>query len=159
MEEFLTRTLTDDGSLTTPGTPQNDAYESLITNFPNLAVGVNDAEITQTYSLNTLFYSTNGTLWRMRDSWTGPDPVCGDVGVTDAWFGITCNAEGSIISLDLRENDLFGVLPSEIRALVSLGKYDHPIVPIYDIAILTCSLAFQRHSTFPGIMSWENFLK
>ena len=122
VEEFLTQKLTHDGSLETPGTPQNEAFTSLSTNFPNLVYPDNSAEITQIYALSTLFFATNGTNWRMREAWPGPNPVCGQVGVTDAWFGVMCNANGFVINLDLRENDLFGDLPSEIRGLTTLGK-------------------------------------
>lgn len=81
----------------------------------------NEDEITQIYALNTIFFATNGTNWRVRDRWTGPTAVCG-AEPDNSWYGVTCNADSQVVEIDLEENDLFGQLPSEIRALVTLGK-------------------------------------
>lgn len=119
---FLTRTLTDDGSLEMPGTPQNQALQALESNFPGLALPGDQGEITQIYALNTLFYSTNGTNWRIQESWTGPTPVCGEMGITNEWFGVFCNEAGQVTDIMLNGNDLFGDIPSEIRGLPSLRE-------------------------------------
>ena len=126
VEQFLTRTLTDDGSLQTAGTPQNQALVSLITNFPTLDpnLGANDqTQITQVYALNTIYFSTDGPNWSNRDGWTGAIDPC----TVPTWQGIVCDSPldesvAEVTVLDLGDNDLLGVLPSEIRGLSSLCK-------------------------------------
>ena len=121
--EFLAQTLTDDGSLETPGTPQNQALNTLEQNFPDLVLPANADEITQIYALNTLFYASNGTNWRQREAWTGPSTVCGEMGVADQWFGVECDTDDMVTEIMLVSNDLFGTIPSEIRGLQALRKY------------------------------------
>lgn len=124
--EFITRTLTDDGSLETPGTPQNLAFASLTANYPNLDPnnGPNDQiQITQIYTLNTIFYSSEGNGWRNRDGWDGAIDPC----TPPTWFGVTCStpAPGGVAeatSLSLESNDMIGPLPSELRGLTSLRE-------------------------------------
>jgi hypothetical protein len=126
VEQFLQRTLTDDGSLTEPGTPQNDALIALETNFPDLSPSDGEEErrdITQIFSLNTIFFATNGTMWRLNTDWLGPAPLCGDGSGQQPWFGVFCDPEGNVVDLTIVENDLMGQLPSEIRGLSSLRTY------------------------------------
>lgn len=119
VEEFLTATLTDDGTISVDGTPQNQALIALESNFPDLSPNNGPEErqlIQEIYALNTLFFSTNGTNWAEVTGWTGPDPVC------TPWVGITCgSAPETVISIDLTGLDLIGTIPSEIRGLSSLG--------------------------------------
>ena len=118
--QFLTRTLTIDASLETPGTAQNDALTALETNFPDLdpVNGVDDQRtITQVYSLNTLYFSMSGDSWMMNTNWLGPMTPC------DGWTGLICDDQLEIINLDLSANDLFGTLPSEIRGLSNLRMW------------------------------------
>jgi len=119
--EFITRTLTDDGSLQTAGTPQNLALGYFTTNYP--AITQVDSETIQdlvstVYSLAVFYYSTNGDGWRDNTSWVGPAPPCGIQG-SAPWFGVTCT-NSAVESLTLPENDLVGQLPSELRALTGL---------------------------------------
>jgi hypothetical protein len=116
--QFLTRTLTTDGSLGTSGTPQNDALLSLQTNFPDLVPTNGDddrLQISQIYSLNTLYFSTNGTSWKNSNNWASATFPC-----DSPWFGVTCNGK-TVVSLNLTDNDLLGPLPSEIQGLSNLG--------------------------------------
>jgi hypothetical protein len=119
VEEFLTRTLTDDGALQDPATPQNMALEDILGNYPTLDPdnGATDQLlINQLYALGTLFYSTNGTNWVNRDAWVTDVPPCG------VWSGVLCDGNSEVTVVDLRTNDLFGNMPSELRALTLLGK-------------------------------------
>ena len=121
VEEFITRTLTDDGSLQTVGSPQNLALGYFTTNYP--AITQVDSETVQdlvstVYSLAVIYYSTGGDIWRDNTGWVGPAPPCGIQGATP-WFGVTCT--NSIVeSLTLPDNDLVGQLPSELRGLATL---------------------------------------
>jgi hypothetical protein len=121
VEEFLTLTVTDDGALQQPGTPQNLALQDILNNFPDLDPNNGEADqilIGEIYALTTLYYATNGGNWRQRAGWPGPDLPC-DAAAT--WFGVVCDASGQVLQLDLASNDLLGQLPSEIRVLPQLG--------------------------------------
>ena len=123
VQEFLTRTLTDDGALTTPGTPQNQAYTYFTTSYPAITTVDSDevrAFFSTVYSLSVVYYSTGGTTWRDRTGWVGPTPPFGIQG-SDAWVGVSCT-DTVIQSLVLPENDLLGALPSEIRGLSTLKE-------------------------------------
>lgn len=123
VEQFLTRTLTNDGSLLTPGTPQNDAYTYFTTNYPAIDRVDNDEVryfVSTVYSLSTIYYSTGGENWRDRTGWVGSTPPCGVQG-SPSWTGVSCT-EVVLDSLVLPENDLLGPLPSEIRGLSTLQE-------------------------------------
>lgn len=129
VESFLNRTLTTDGSMQIEGTPQFKALQALTRSFPNLDPTNGTAsktEITQVYSLNTLFFSTNGTDWINRTGWGEQTLPCGTE--QDApWAGVTCETVGiggiaEVAEINLSSNDMFGELPSEVRGLTSLGK-------------------------------------
>jgi Leucine-rich repeat (LRR) protein len=118
-QQFLERTLSTNGTLTQVGTPQNQAFTALQASFPNLTpMSGNQVEIAQIYALNTMYFSLNGTAWRMRTGWAGATDPC----VEPIWFGVRCDASGMVIELDLTANDLMGPLPSEIQGLSNLGK-------------------------------------
>lgn len=53
LEQFLTETLTNYGSLQDPSTPQYAAFTAMQKNNPNLDPAVDQVEITQRYVLNT----------------------------------------------------------------------------------------------------------
>lgn len=120
VQEFLTRTLTDDGALESVGTPQNQAFVGLIADFPELDPNNGEEDktlISEIYGLATLFYATSGASWRDRTLWPGPTRPCN---IAQAWFGVTCELE-RVVAIELPTNDLLGELPSEIRALTNLG--------------------------------------
>jgi len=126
LEQFLTEQVTTGGQLQDPSTPQYAALRSMEENFPDLNPnGASDeelVEIAQTYALDVLYFSTNGTSWTMQDGWLGPTPVCGAGGGTPPWFGVVCEGEAIVQTLDLRDNDLNGVLESELGVLLGLRK-------------------------------------
>jgi hypothetical protein len=121
ISEFITKSITTDNSHLTPGTAQNQALTALETNFPDLTVETGQVQILQIYSLNTIYFSTNGTAWRDRTGWTGPTTVCGNGPDQPAWFGITCDANEVVTNMAFASNDLLGPIPSEIGALTGLG--------------------------------------
>eukprot|EP00904_Undaria_pinnatifida_P011797 jgi/Undpi1/7748/HiC_scaffold_23.g10221.m1 len=51
--------------------------------------------------------------WRCKDGWKSSLPM-------GEWHGVTTNAEGRVIALDLHENDLSGEIPSELGDLDAL---------------------------------------
>ena len=120
LEEFLTATLTDDGSLTDPSTPQNAAYLKLQETNPDLdpSVELEQQEIIQRYVLNTFYFALNGSEWQNIDTslWTTAAPICA---ADSSWPGVGCDGE-TVISLEFNGNALAGVLPSEIQGLSNL---------------------------------------
>ena len=123
----MTRTLTDDGSLTTPGSPQQLALNYFTTNFPAITNVDSDTVrefVSSVYSLAVVYYSTGGDIWRDRTGWVGTTPPCGVQGSTP-WVGVTCT-DSTINNLVLPVNDLIGQLPSEVRGLATLQSLELP---------------------------------
>ena len=115
LEQFLTETLTNDGSLQNPSTPQYAALAAMQQTNPNLDPAVDQVEITQRYVLNTFYFALNGTRWVDIDTslWTTAADVC------TPWAGVACD-KSTVITLDFTQNKLVGSLPSELRGLSSL---------------------------------------
>jgi hypothetical protein len=107
-------------TLLEPNTYRNQAYTSLTETFPDLTpMNNNQLEIIQIYSLNTMYYTLNGTEWKQRTSWTtGPNEPC----TNPVWYGVTCSTDGVITKLDLSNNDLLGTIPPDISGLSNLGE-------------------------------------
>jgi hypothetical protein len=111
----------DDGvAVTTPGTPQNEAYEWLRTNA-FLDVYSDDRKLTR-YALATFFYATNGTT-----SW---DPIIRDDGwLTDApecdWASTANNQciNDVYTSLTLDFVGVAGTIPDEVGLLTGLERF------------------------------------
>ena len=128
LEQFLFDTLTNDGSLTIEGTPQNQAFVALSATNPELDPSNPDdqVQITQRYALNTLYFATGGTNWANNRLWTSPEPICGQ-DVDTSWYGVVCNTNENAVNiierLSLAGNDLLGQIPSEIQGLSSLSKF------------------------------------
>jgi hypothetical protein len=100
---------------------------SLTENFPLLdpSAGIEEQNlISSIYALDVIYYSTSGDSWRDRTNWLGPTTPCGDeAGTSGPWFGVACDEELFVTDINLPENDLFGELTSEIRALTKLQNF------------------------------------
>jgi hypothetical protein len=70
-------------------------------------------EASDRLALEALFKSCGGADWTEKGGW-----------MTEAelgkWFGVTVNAEGRVVKLNLHSNNLAGALPSEIQQLSAL---------------------------------------
>ncbi|MCB0629208.1 MAG: T9SS type A sorting domain-containing protein [Saprospiraceae bacterium] len=64
-------------------------------------------------SLVAFYQATNGAEW--TNAWDLSLPM-------DTWYGITFNAEGCVVELNLIGNNLSGILPPELGALSNLKK-------------------------------------
>jgi hypothetical protein len=118
--------LSDDGSITVPGSPQNLAYEALRTTNPELDPNdpTDQIEITQRYAMNSFYFSTDGENWINKESWTTGLHPCGGDDSNTSWHGIACDDDRQNIELvALPNNDLLGQMPSEIVGLSNLSEY------------------------------------
>ena len=65
--------------------------------------------------LVTLYNATDGPGWTNNTNWLSDRPI-GD------WHGVTTDATGRVVELDLGSNGLFGQLPSELGNLENLKR-------------------------------------
>jgi Leucine-rich repeat (LRR) protein len=68
-------------------------------------------------ALEALFKSTGGADWTEKEGWMMGAEL-GD------WHGVTVDAEGRVIKLELRDNGLAGPLPSDMQQLSALELLD-----------------------------------
>lgn len=57
----------------------------------------------------------------MNTNWNSAIQPCDPV---QPWFGVGCDVNGGVANISIPFNDAVGNIPSEIRALTSLGKFD-----------------------------------
>ncbi len=67
--------------------------------------------------LQALYRTTNGAEWEMDANWNTPAPL-------NTWHGVTTNNAGRVIALHLDNNNLSGLVPSELGDLTSLRILD-----------------------------------
>ncbi len=67
---------------------------------------------TEYQALVTLYNETEGAGWKDSSGWLSDSTPC-------AWFGVTCSG-GSVIELNLPDNNLSGSIPPQIGRLTSL---------------------------------------
>ena len=65
--------------------------------------------------LVALYEATNGENWKNKANWLSDQPL-------NAWHGVDTNADGRVIRLDLRGNELSGGLPAELGNLTHLQE-------------------------------------
>ena len=70
----------------------------------------------QRWALATLYNSLNGGEWTMNNGWTEDSEEC-------TWYGLVCDTSGSVIALELNDNNLRGVLEVEFVLLSKIGKF------------------------------------
>lgn len=72
-------------------------------------------------SLEVIYNSLQGTSWTLKNGWenasSGYCSYCN-------WYGVTCDLEGNIVSLDLESNNLTGPLPATVFELQDLIYLD-----------------------------------
>ena len=70
---------------------------------------------TQRKALITLYKATGGKGWFRREGWCSSKPL-------GEWEGVTCDNEGNVISIELKNNNLCGALPDVFSAFPALRK-------------------------------------
>lgn len=117
--EMLSSISSDGGiALNTKDSAQDLALTWLMTNAK--LAEYSDAKLVQRYTLATLFYATNGPLWKDKWGWLTDADECSP----DGWFQskgaleeTLCNEEGKLVHLKLIFNRVNGVLPAELGLL------------------------------------------
>lgn len=64
-------------------------------------------------ALIDLYNSTNGANWTTKTNWCSDKPL-------GEWYGVTTDADGHVIEIDLSRNNLVGKIPNSIGNLTSL---------------------------------------
>ena len=64
-------------------------------------------------ALAALYHATNGPGWKNSENWLSAAPL-------HKWYGVTTECDGSVVKLELDENQLTGSIPPELRNLSSL---------------------------------------
>ncbi len=84
---------------------------------PRLAITYKNTTHPDLPALSSIYNALGGSTWKKSDNWlTSCDPC--------DWLGVTCNAEGRVIGLDLSNNGLSGTLPPEMGQLTELQNLD-----------------------------------
>ena len=65
-------------------------------------------------TLKELYYATGGASWTDNSGWDHLSDYC------SGWFGVVCDKDGDIVSIDLSENGMSGTLPSSIFKTATL---------------------------------------
>ena len=68
-------------------------------------------------ALIALYDVTNGPEWTLSTNWTSFEPL-------DQWHGVATDAEGEVTALVLEDNNLSGLLPTELGNLTRLKTLD-----------------------------------
>jgi hypothetical protein len=97
-----------------PESPQFRALEWVKSNPPTVEE-LKFKPLVQKYVLAVLYFSTNGEEWLDNTGWLSSNEEC-------EWFstssnGIVCDWVGRVIGIDLRSNNLNGIIPSELVLL------------------------------------------
>ena len=79
--------------------------------------GVDCAPLADRDILATLYEATGGPRWRVSRGWLTDAPI-GD------WHGVAADDNGRVIQLELRFNDLAGVIPGDLGYLTNLEVLD-----------------------------------
>ncbi len=77
------------------------------------------------YVLAIYYYSTSGDDWNRNSGWLSSSNHCIN------WFGISCNNDGRVESISMNENNVDGIIPSELGLLLSLSRimlYDNHLI-------------------------------
>eukprot|EP00980_Cylindrotheca_fusiformis_P006723 scaffold1400_cov137-Cylindrotheca_fusiformis.AAC.1 len=98
---------------------QYDAIEWIVEYDPrNLNTSFLYPELTERFSLATLFFATNGYGWNDTTLWLTGASHC-------AWFGVDCDPQDSVTGLNLAHQSLGGnALPPELGNLSKLQSAD-----------------------------------
>ncbi len=98
--------------------PPYETFEGWLSRIAShLGTGVECAALTDREILVRLYEATDGPNWENSTNWLTEAPL-------RQWHGVTTDADGRVLHLDLGFNELNGVLPPEIGGLSNLQTLD-----------------------------------
>jgi Leucine-rich repeat (LRR) protein len=71
----------------------------------------------QRWALSTFYYSLYGSEWAVTNGWVNHE---GNLENECTWHGITCTASGTVMTIDLKANKVYGRVPDETSLLVDV---------------------------------------
>lgn len=104
-------------SILSEGSPQSLAFQWLASN-PTLFTTYADQQIIQRYALATFYFSTDGKNWLNGKGWLSDASEC--TWTTRAIDVPLCDGNDLVVNLDVGQNDLAGIVPTEIALLTGL---------------------------------------
>ena len=101
----------------------NDLNGSVPSDLPSIFVYLHGNSISvpshagDKAALEALHEATSGDAWKRDTNWLSDKPLA-------EWEGVTVDSSGRVTGLDLRENSLNGMIPSELGTLTKLRVLD-----------------------------------
>ena len=93
--------------------PLTGAFVEWLDSIPEKWGGITHCADPERDALIALYKQTNGPNWTNNKNWTTLEPL-------DDWYGVTTNADGRVTELNLRDNNLSGLLPPSLSNLDNL---------------------------------------
>ena len=99
-------------------TPIGPSFQEWLRGIPSReGPGVQCAPLSDREILETLFAATGGPRWVNSEDWLTEAPL-------GEWHGVTVDAEGRVVELNLHRSNLTGSLPPELGNLANLTRLD-----------------------------------
>eukprot|EP00581_Thalassiosira_minuscula_P006159 CAMPEP_0183742858 /NCGR_PEP_ID=MMETSP0737-20130205/64913_1 /TAXON_ID=385413 /ORGANISM="Thalassiosira miniscula, Strain CCMP1093" /LENGTH=1801 /DNA_ID=CAMNT_0025978453 /DNA_START=236 /DNA_END=5644 /DNA_ORIENTATION=- len=113
MKKKLSDASSDKGTaLMDSSSPQFRAYTWLVEDSDSQAY--TDERLFQRYALATLYFATDGANWKISDNWVSNKHECEWHGVSGCTGSYGDRGFNSVISIELKDNQLRGSIPPEI---------------------------------------------
>ena len=98
--------------------PTDASFQAWLNGVPSHeGTGVECAPLSERDILGAIYETTGGSTWTNSRGWL-TDASIGD------WYGVQVDGEGSVVRLELRQNNLRGTMPAELGDLASLTRLD-----------------------------------
>jgi len=97
------------------GSPQAQAFDWIL-NIDDANACDGFTRLMERYILAVFYYSTEGSEWKNNSGWLTKVDHC------TMWHGILCGVDGRVDVINLFENKLSGVIPSELAGLQTLSN-------------------------------------
>ena len=95
-------------------TPAETEFRAWLIGIPlHAGTGVECAAISDRDILVALYNGTGGPGWTRSDNWLTDSPL-------GSWYGVSVDAEGRVVDVDLSSNNLTGPIPPELGNLANL---------------------------------------
>ncbi len=97
--------------------PDDQSFREWLDGIPSLESTGAECTLTERDLLAALYTSMNGRNWIRSDNWLTDAPL-------REWHGVQTNAAGRVGALELRANNLEGLIPADLGSLSNLSSLD-----------------------------------